>query len=540
MADAPRWSGLWPRWNDAWLCHLDDDLAVVAKPAGMAALPPDATSADDAYRRLCEWLAATRAEDERRPRQVQRLDRLASGLVAYPRTKPATQALAAQLERGLPRRYVVGLGTLGGLAERRGGEGLAHRVLASQHSRALVEIATSERRQDLRARLAALGAPIAGDATHDGPPAPRLMMHLSELGLERPGGGPLLELRCAPPPIFQRWVELGSALGADAGSVEELMRLAALRRDELAHDPATTCFRLFNGEGDGLAGVAVDVYGDFLVVSLSSLSSAEREAALAAASRLGAKGIYLKLPPKSATRVGQGQREALAPPAPVWGVPAPSTLSVWENGLDFVVRLGDGLATGLFLDQRANRKLVRELARERSVLNLFAYTGSFTVAAIAGGARQSVTVDVSPPTLRWAQQNLRSSGADPARHRLVRADAAEWLARAARRAEQFDLVVLDPPSFSTTRRSRFSAAQGYTELATAALRCTAPRGKLLACTNHRGIGHEAFARALRAAAAQAERPLRAVRRLADPTDFPPPPGAECHLKAVLVELEPSR
>ena len=124
MVATPLRSRLWPRWNEAWLCHLDDELVVLDKPAGMPALPLGPASSDDAHSRLCAWLAKEQGGDAKPPRQVQRLDRLASGLVAYPRTKPATQTLAAQLERGLPRRYLVGLSSLGRLAQPQAGGAL--------------------------------------------------------------------------------------------------------------------------------------------------------------------------------------------------------------------------------------------------------------------------------------------------------------------------------------------------------------------------------------------------------------------------------
>jgi 23S rRNA (cytosine1962-C5)-methyltransferase len=231
-------------------------------------------------------------------------------------------------------------------------------------------------------------------------------------------------------------------------------------------------------------------------------------------------------------------RAALAPPHAVRGATADEALWVAEQGLEYEVHLGDGLGTGLFVDQRANRQLVRSLAAGKRMANLFAYTGSFTAAAIAGGAAETVTVDISRPVLDWAARNLErvlGASAVPA-HRLVRADAFDWLAAGARRQQRFDLVVLDPPSFATTRSSRFSAASDYGRLAAAALRCVAARGQLLACTNHRGTTRAGFAERIAEAVAQAGRHASRLELQPDPVDCPAAPGRPCHLKSVLVEL----
>jgi len=145
---------------------------------------------------------------------------------------------------------------------------------------------------------------------------------------------------------------------------------------------------------------------------------------------------------------------------------------IHELGLPYNVRLGDGLSTGIFLDQRENRRRVRELAGGARVLNLFAYTGAFTVAAVAGGARSSMTIDVSPGVIAWARQNLEGVSADPALHVALEADALPWLKAAATKGERFDLVLLDPPSFATTKKSRFSAEDDYRATAAAALQLT--------------------------------------------------------------------
>ncbi|HZA50942.1 MAG TPA: class I SAM-dependent methyltransferase [Myxococcaceae bacterium] len=143
----------------------------------------------------------------------------------------------------------------------------------------------------------------------------------------------------------------------------------------------------------------------------------------------------------------------------VWGeeqyerrAPRPDPFVVEEQGLRFEVDLAAHLDTGLFLDHRLTRARVRDEATRTRFLNLFCYTGAFTVYAAAGGARETVSVDLSNTYLDWAERNLRLNGLWERRHELVRSDVLRWLDDAVARQQRFDLVVLDPPSFSTSKK----------------------------------------------------------------------------------------
>ena len=527
---------LWPSWQTEWIRHQDADLLAIDKPAGMASQPDAPGQRDDACSRLGAWLG----EHEGAAAAlgiVQRLDRLASGLVVYGRSKRATRTLGEAFNRGVPRSYLCGLEGLGRLDALGSRAGLRHRVLDRSGPRLLVEITTAHRRHRIREQLAELGAPLGGDVANGGPPAPRLMLHLGALALSHPADGRPLALSSPPPGAFAAWLRAGADVTSDAPSLALGLRAAAGRRFALARQPDTDTFRLCHGAGDGVPGVTVDRYGDWLVAGLVEPATERRELVLDALASLGARGVYLKLPPRSARRLEPAQLGELAPPLPVRGEPAPALFEVREHGLRFGVSLGDGLSTGLFLDQRANRQRVRAAAHGRRVLNLFAYSGSFTVAAIAGRAAATVTVDVSRKALDRAASNIAALGAQPGDHRLERADAAEWLERAARRGERFDLVVLDPPSFATTKHARFAAAEDFGRLASSCLRCLAPGGQLLACTNHRGLRHGRLAEQLAGLAAALGCRVRRLEHLPAPVDFPPPPGEECHLKAFWLELE---
>ena len=311
-----------------------------------------------------------------------------------------------------------------------------------------------------------------------------------------------------------------------------------------------------------MPGVQLDAYGDFLVLGMpADLPGAEE--ALDAAAALGARGVYLKRRPREASKLSAAERASLAPEQASRGEDAPETLVVRERGLVFGVRLGAGMQTGLFLDQRDNRALIEQLAAGARVLNLFAYTGAFTVAAARGGARATLSVDVSAPALGWAADNLRHNGFEAtssakgevtsAAHVLLRVDALRWLSRARQRCQQgkaprFDLVVLDPPSYATTKTSRFVAERDYPALAADALGCLEPGGRLLACINHQRVDADELAVMVRTAAQRAGVRLRSLAVRALPADFRPHARATgtgprhregvAELKSVLAETAP--
>jgi 23S rRNA (cytosine1962-C5)-methyltransferase len=167
--------------------------------------------------------------------------------------------------------------------------------------------------------------------------------------------------------------------------------------------------------------------------------------------------------------------------------------AVRESGLRFLVNLEAYLDTGLFPDHRALRTRVGGRSAGRTVLNLFAYTGSFTVYAAAGGAVRSDTVDLSNTYLAWASRNFAANGLDPTRHRLVRADATTWLEQAFEAGLRYDLVVLDPPAFSNskTMRAAFDVQRDHGALVRSARRLLAPGGELYVSTNLRTFALDA-------------------------------------------------
>ncbi|MBZ0122052.1 MAG: class I SAM-dependent methyltransferase, partial [Sandaracinaceae bacterium] len=354
------------------------------------------------------------------------------------------------------------------------------------------------------------------------------------LELSHPITGEPLVLEAPIPQSFLRHLE-GEHDPYVPAALRDALALALERRFALARRPGTDCHRVIHEAGDGLPRVAVDRYGEWLVVSDYGLEERELDRVLDALGALEPRGLYLKRRPKQANVIVDARSESFAPSAPVRGEPAPEILVVHEEAIPFEVRLGEGLSTGLFLDQRGNRLRVREAASGKRVLNLFAYTCAFGVAAARGGARETVNVDASARLLEWGERNYVCAGLDPSGHRFVRGDVFETLEVMHRAGERFDLVCVDPPTYSRTKASRWTSGRDWERLALLALRVLAGGGAMLACSNDRRIPSRVLRRSLLEAARRAGVPVNRIRDLACPIDFPPPPGAEPHLKSLWLE-----
>lgn len=284
----------------------------------------------------------------------------------------------------------------------------------------------------------------------------------------------------------------------------------------------STVARLVNAEGDLLPGLTVDRYGDFLLVQYYTPAWETHLPLLATALQdvFAPQGIYGKYRPQETRKLAVGKNSRLTQGRLLAGKAAPSDLVVRENGLLYHVDLITDLHTGLFHDQRQNRLEFRRLAAGCLVLNLFAYTAAFSVAAAAGGAAGVTSIDASGRYLDWARKNFLVNGIAPADHEFVTGDCFVELDRLAKAGRNFDIVFIDPPSFSTTGKSRFTTTGGTAELVQKALRLIAPGGLLVTSSNLQKMTLTDYLKELRRGSIAAGRSLQVVKVTGQADDFP--------------------
>jgi 23S rRNA (cytosine1962-C5)-methyltransferase len=293
---------------------------------------------------------------------------------------------------------------------------------------------------------------------------------------------------------------------------KRLAAALALRRAVVP--PDATGYRLVNGEGDFLPGVIVDVYGPFIVCQCLTAGADVLKPLVVEAlvDLLSPRGIYEK------SEGGVRQEEGLANTAGLlWGEAPPALVEIQEHGCQFLIDIRGGQKTGFFLDQRENRALARTLAPGKRVLNGFAYTGGFGIAAARGGARQVVSVDSSEAALHLARQNWQRNGLSSAQGQFVQADMFSYLRES---SGPFDLIVLDPPPFIRRRQDAKAGIKGYKEINIQALRLLAEGGQLLtfSCSQH--LSTVDFFQTVRFAAADARRNVRVLKHLGPAADHP--------------------
>ena len=283
----------------------------------------------------------------------------------------------------------------------------------------------------------------------------------------------------------------------------------------------TNAYRWLNSEGDGLPGVTLDCYGDYLMLQLyTSAWDVHIDLLTTAVQRVfQPKGIYRKLRPQE-TRSLEAKKRSKEYSCLIAGASAPVPLHVKENGLSYQVDLREGLNTGLFPDQRRNRQEVAARVAGKRVLNLFAFTGAFSVAAAAAGAQKVTSVDVSAKYLNVAQENFSINRINPKRHEFIVSDVFTALAKMHTQKRRFDLILFDPPSFSTTSKSRFSTQGGTSKLVSATLPLLESGGLLISSSNHQKVSMDDYMKELRRGALQSEAELKTIFTSGQPEDFP--------------------
>jgi len=543
-----------PTLRASCIAYEDADVIVVDKPPFVPTQASRQGATDDLPARLRAFLSG-RDGAEAYVGTHQRLDQATSGLIAYGKRREANAWLARAFEgrevgkvyaavvsgERLPQRALWedalaegNDGRVEVVPRGVGGAVLARTemtVVARRENRALLTLRIETgRTHQIRAQCRHRGAPIIGDTWYGGAPCRRLALASIALSIPRPNGIAIAAQIELPTALADALDVPHRDVLFDAAYRDVVLRDAAERRYGLAHDADTTCFRWLNEAGDGTPGLAADVYGEHVV--LHAYQDGDFTSFAEDLVERGAAGVYLKRRPKSASRLDESAIRALAPADPIAGVAAEAESEVRENGIPYLVRLGDGLSTGLFLDQRANRARVRDESGGARVLNLFSYTCAFSIAAATGGAREVVSVDAAKKQLERGARGFAHAGLDAALHETIADDAFDVLDRMARRGRTFDLVICDPPTFSSTKRTRFTSGKMWIDLAARLLRVLAPGGRILATSNDRRASQADLRNAFRQAAKATEVRLAQVKDLSPPTDYPVLSYDEPHLSAV--------
>jgi len=305
----------------------------------------------------------------------------------------------------------------------------------------------------------------------------------------------------------------------DADFWKEKIRAAYEMRRALGLTGTTThnTCRLIHGEGDQLPGLIIDMYGQTAVIQAHSVGMHHARKAIADALQeiVGntIQCIYYKsestLPFKAAL---ENENEYLL------GSDTGNAHIALENGLKFHIDWIKGQKTGFYIDQRDNRMLLEKYASERSVLNLFCYTGGFSVYAMRGGARQVHSVDSSAKAISLTQKNIELNFPDDPRHQAFAEDAFEYMQKMDSHA--YDLIILDPPAFAKHQHVLRNALQGYRKLNAIALEKIRPGGILFTFSCSQVVSKTDFRLAVFSAAAQSGRQVRILHQLTQPADHP--------------------
>ena len=309
----------------------------------------------------------------------------------------------------------------------------------------------------------------------------------------------------------------------DRSWIKGRLELAVALRKEHPDLEETNAYRLVNGEGDGLPGLTVDRYADYLMVQVYCAGWRKHLKLVTQALEelLAPAGIYEKTRPQN-TRELEAESDTKKYGRLLAGRPAPEPLLVLENGLSYQVSLERGLNTGLFLDQRKNRRDLSRRLQGKRFLNLFSYTGAFSVAAAAAGASLVTSVDASPGYMELARANFSLNRINPKRHEFLVGDCLAQLDELARQNKVYDVILMDPPSFSTTSKSRFTTRGGTSDLVAAALKLLKSGGLLITSSNHQKVDLADYLKELRRGALQAGHSLQVIALSGQPEDFPYP------------------
>jgi 23S rRNA (cytosine1962-C5)-methyltransferase len=334
-----------------------------------------------------------------------------------------------------------------------------------------------------------------------------------------------------------RMLHVGQPIQIDDQWWEARLQTSIARRSGIL-DTKTTACRLINGESDGWPGLVLDQYGNSFVLKLYTVAWSSRMDLLLKLldQTFHPENIVLRLSRNvQQFFAGQNYRDGQT----ILGAPVNAPVIFLETGLRFEADVVAGQKTGFFLDQRENRREVEKLARDRTVLNAFSFSGGFSLYAARGGARSVTDLDISSHALASARRNFELNRADAniarCRHETIQADAFEWLEH--QPIPKFDLIVLDPPSLAKRETEREGAIRAYEKLATGALTKLREGGVLVAASCSAHVSADQFFGAIERAAMKSGRRFNIFNRTRHAVDHPATfPEAE-YLKCIYVRFD---
>ncbi len=522
---------------EPWVRFEDEDLLVVAKPAGVNTHRADTHAQDGMY----EWVQRQRPDVSLST--LHRLDKATSGLLVFGKTTDANQSLARQfedrtvtksyellVERDADRPDALRCDRPIPVTDRRGGGREALTEFRRQATGTTFERYEARphtgRTHQVRVHATDLGMAIVGDDEHGGIEAARVFLHAARLELDHPTDGPL-DLRAERPASFDCVLD-----GAAPDQPRIAARVAHEAREMLLDPAETDAYLWVDRHHDGFSSVRVERLGDVALALNYDDSSAPLEPDWLDAwnDTLDLGAIYEQRRPRG----GGG-----GPARLVSGTEHPR-FEVTELGRRYLIDLeASATSSGLFLDQRDTRRRLMSADLEgKSVLNAFAHTGSLSVAAATAGA-ETLTLDLSKRYLDWARDNLRANDIDPDDHDFIYGDALDWMARLAKKGRTFDVVLIDPPSSSTSGRrtkTRWLVERDLHTLIDRGARLCAPGGSLYVSTNLRRMRWDRFLQHIDEGLAAAGR-SGTVETQTLPLDHRSGPGDLPYLKAAWIALD---
>jgi 23S rRNA (cytosine1962-C5)-methyltransferase len=317
-------------------------------------------------------------------------------------------------------------------------------------------------------------------------------------------------------------------------AVRKQIQQAILLRRHLFEGKQTNAYRLINGEGDYLPGLVVDRYGSILILQISTCGMERLKSVILEElmQQMKPQALYEK------SNVPGRREEGLKDSVELLSGSFDDPITIQENGHTFLVSIEQGQKTGFFLDQRETRLWVQEMSKDKRVLNAFAYTGSFSVYAAAGGAKLVDSIEISDGALEYAKKHMEMNGFSSTPARYECRDVFDYLRE--EKELPYDLVILDPPAFAKKKKDVIQACRGYKDINRLAMQKMPPSSYLLTCSCSYQVDPILFQKVIFQAAVEAGRNARLIGRHRMAADHPinlcHPDGGE-YLKSLLIYLE---